>query len=284
MLLNPLDGRNAGISTTNLRSRSIGSSLLVEDRVDRPLLHMGLFAMSPGLIWEQVKAGVRVCAVLAAGEQVPVEHSQKPWRPQREQSRGENLGQSLRKPAGIDHDDEFVPQGGVTDGQVDLPKRALMVPDGPETTLPKISQISVPSRRRKKQSGTHSLWVRRSFWNVEAGRGDGVLRQQAVGVEPAHVGCRSCGVGVDGQHGAPVGGCRRPLQAVVGRQPWVSGGVAAGGLQRRHWRGNGGRGLRKLPPFAGLCRVFELRRWFGNHLWCRLFHGQHLECCWQGWN
>lgn len=45
--------------------------LLVEDGVDRPLLHMRLFAMSPGLIWEQIKAGVRVRAVLAAGEQVP---------------------------------------------------------------------------------------------------------------------------------------------------------------------------------------------------------------------
>lgn len=168
MLLNPLDRRNAGISTTNLRSRSIGSSLLVEGRVDRPPLHMGLFAMSPGLIWEQVKAGVRVCAVLTAGEQVPVEHSQEPWRPQREQSRGENLGQSLWKPAGIDHDDEFVPQGGVTDGQVDLPKRALMVPDGPETALPNFSQISVPSRRRKKPKrdtltlGTALLLKRRS--------------------------------------------------------------------------------------------------------------------------
>lgn len=59
-----------------LRCRLNLSLLLVEDGVDRPLLHMCLLAMSPGLIWEQIKADVRVCAVLAAGEEVPVEHSE----------------------------------------------------------------------------------------------------------------------------------------------------------------------------------------------------------------
>ena len=49
--------------------------LLIEDRVDRPLLHLCLFAMSPGLIWQQIKADIRVCAVLTAGEEVPGEHS-----------------------------------------------------------------------------------------------------------------------------------------------------------------------------------------------------------------
>lgn len=65
-----------GISNQNVCCRLNGTLLLVEDRVDRPLLHMCLFAMSPGLIWEQIKAGIRVCAVLAAGEQVPAEHSE----------------------------------------------------------------------------------------------------------------------------------------------------------------------------------------------------------------
>lgn len=78
MLLKPVDSRKTEAPTPTLRPRSKGSSLLVEDGVDRPLLHMGLFAMSPGLIWEQIEAGVRVRAVLTAGEQVPVEHSQEP--------------------------------------------------------------------------------------------------------------------------------------------------------------------------------------------------------------
>lgn len=33
-------------------------------------------------------------------------------------------------PAGVNHDDELVPQGGVAYSQVDLPKWTLMFPDG----------------------------------------------------------------------------------------------------------------------------------------------------------
>lgn len=76
MLLNTLDSSNIGISNKNVWCRLNVTLLLVEDRVDRPLLHMCLFAMSPGLIWEQIKASIRVCAVLTAGEQIPVEHSE----------------------------------------------------------------------------------------------------------------------------------------------------------------------------------------------------------------
>lgn len=46
-------------------------SLVVEDGVERPLLHMGLLAVPPGLVGQQVQADVRVCAVFTAREQVP---------------------------------------------------------------------------------------------------------------------------------------------------------------------------------------------------------------------
>lgn len=50
-----------------------------------------------------------------------------------------------QKPAGINHDDEFVPQGGVAYRQVDLAKGALMSPDGPKTRIPHLIQIYFPS-------------------------------------------------------------------------------------------------------------------------------------------
>lgn len=46
--------------------------LVIEDRVDRPLLDMCLLAVSPRLVREQIQADIRVCAILTAGEQVPV--------------------------------------------------------------------------------------------------------------------------------------------------------------------------------------------------------------------
>lgn len=51
-------------------------SLVVEDWVDHSLLHVGLFAMPPALIGQQVQADVRVCAIFAAWKQVPAgEHT-----------------------------------------------------------------------------------------------------------------------------------------------------------------------------------------------------------------
>lgn len=76
MLLNTLDSSNMGISSKNSQCRFNLTSLLTEDRVDSALLDMCLLAMSPGLIGEQIKADIRVCTVLTAGEQVPVEHSE----------------------------------------------------------------------------------------------------------------------------------------------------------------------------------------------------------------
>lgn len=62
-----------------------------------------------------------------------------------------------QKPAGINHDDEFVPQGGVAYRQVDLAKGALMSPDGPATRIPHLIQIYFPSWSRKPADRqTHS--------------------------------------------------------------------------------------------------------------------------------
>lgn len=107
---------------------------------------MRLFAMSPGLIWEQIKAGIRVRSILAAGKQVPAGHSEGPYSPEQalhKAERKENVGRT-QKPAGINHHDEFVPQGGVTYRQVDLSKGALMFSDGPETTIPSFVQGRFP--------------------------------------------------------------------------------------------------------------------------------------------
>lgn len=52
-------------------------SLVVEDGVERPLLHLGLLAVPPGLVGQQVQADVRVCAVFTAREQVPAEGREK---------------------------------------------------------------------------------------------------------------------------------------------------------------------------------------------------------------
>lgn len=72
MLLNTLDSSNIDMWNKKVRCRlSTEILLLVEDGVDRPLPHVRLFAMSPGLIWEQIKAGVRVRTVLTAGEEIP---------------------------------------------------------------------------------------------------------------------------------------------------------------------------------------------------------------------
>lgn len=98
---------------------------------------MRLFAMSPGLIWEQIKAGIRVRSILTAGKQVPAGHSEGSYSPEQalhKAERKENVGRT-QKPAGINHHDEFVPQGGVTYRQVDLSKGALMFSDGPETII-----------------------------------------------------------------------------------------------------------------------------------------------------
>lgn len=46
-------------------------SLVVEVGVDRPFLHVGLLAVPPGLVGQQVQADVRVGAVFTAREQVP---------------------------------------------------------------------------------------------------------------------------------------------------------------------------------------------------------------------
>ena len=52
--------------------------LVVENRVDCPLLYLGPLTVSPGLVREQIKADVRVCAILTAAKQVPVEN-RHPW-------------------------------------------------------------------------------------------------------------------------------------------------------------------------------------------------------------
>lgn len=48
------------------------SLLVIELRVDRPLLHVRLLAVPPGLVREQIQADVRVRAFVAAREKVPV--------------------------------------------------------------------------------------------------------------------------------------------------------------------------------------------------------------------
>lgn len=48
------------------------SVLFIEDRISCPLLDMRLLTMLPGLVGEEIQADIRVCAVLTAGQQVPV--------------------------------------------------------------------------------------------------------------------------------------------------------------------------------------------------------------------
>lgn len=59
-----------GLNGCNCGTKAV-VSLVVEDGVDRPLLHVGLLAVPPGLVGQQVQADVRVCAVFTAREQVP---------------------------------------------------------------------------------------------------------------------------------------------------------------------------------------------------------------------
>lgn len=51
---------------------SVLDLLFIEDGIDHPLLDMRLLTMLPGLVGEEIQADIRVCAVLTAGQQVPV--------------------------------------------------------------------------------------------------------------------------------------------------------------------------------------------------------------------
>lgn len=129
------DGQETAAGTRGLEHCDCGMkpvvSLVIEDGVDRPLLHVGLLPVPPGLVGQQVQADVRVCAIFVAREQVPasgkakmtrrtseVEVSPPGWSQQSFTPRTNRQS----SPAGINKDNELFPQGGVTDCQMDLPE------------------------------------------------------------------------------------------------------------------------------------------------------------------
>lgn len=45
--------------------------LVIEERIDRPLLDMCPLAVYPGLVGEKIQADIRVCAVVTEAEYIP---------------------------------------------------------------------------------------------------------------------------------------------------------------------------------------------------------------------
>lgn len=131
--------------------------------------------------------------------------------------------------------------------------------------------------QRARNKTTDSLWIRGSLWNVETRRSDGVLWQQAVGVEPTHVwrGGRSRPRGFGSREGATAVSWIVVTKAVVG----------VSGLGRR-WEldGAGGKCCRGFWGVTSLVALwsslFDLWRRVEDDLRWRLFQSKNLLWVW----
>lgn len=102
-------------------------------------------------------------------------------------------------PAGINQDDEFVPQGSVAYRQANHPEWTLIFPNSPiEIQISNViffylEKLDVKVKgensmwTHSKSKATDSLWIRGSLCEVKTRWRDGVLWQQTVRVEPTHV-------------------------------------------------------------------------------------------------
>lgn len=201
-------------------------------------------------------------------------------------------------PAGINQDDELVPQCGIAYSQVDLPKWTLMIPDDPimitkhSLTFNSVFHDSCREVRSqhikdvKKTCGQNktidSLWIRGSVCQVKTRRCDGVFRQQAVGVKPTHVFGRRWTPGFRSQEGATAVSWIAFIKAIleISRLGRISGLGSRGGVGGKRWRGgcsDGRSGFRCGTSFCGLWSLFGLWRWIEDNLRWWLFQSKNLS-------
>lgn len=202
-------------------------------------------------------------------------------------------------PAGVNHDDELVPQGGVAYSQVDLPKWTLMFPDGSRvmgTFVNVKTRAQIDSVRGSRLEFTtpmaqnitiDSLWKRGPLCKVETWRSDGVVRQQAVGVKATHVRGWRWPPGFRRLEGAATVTRLVVMQAILETSclgcRWE--GDSGGGVGGKFWRGGcsgGGSGSRSVNSLVGLrSSLSDLWRRTEDNLGRRLFQRKDLFWDWR---
>lgn len=161
---------------------------------------------------------------------------------------------------------------------MDVPEGPLVVPNGPAGQRTGTVFVATQFTLQFSNTLAHLLRILGSLRDVEAGRGDGVLRQQTVRVEAPHVG-RSRAAHRAARHRASALRRKLPAEAVVGVGcPGCGGGLArgpgsgTGGGLRSGQGGDGGGGAGASDLRASLRSWLVLR-----DLWWRLFKGENLE-------